>query len=638
MQAQMIVHRDRKVTLIGAVAFIFFGVLLLFLMIAKPAFAAPTFAAQTPANGATLSAAPTSVSVAVADTAANLPAVGSMTLKIDGVAVSAKTLTLSDAKNGVLAGVPAGVLLPGLHTVSVSVTSALKAYTSTWSFTIDEQVPVSIWPVAPADASTINLVHPKVSITAPANAAALVTDVTFSVDGGAPMPAVYNASTGVATLDPSVLRFADGGTHTITATVSGTVSGTKTWSFTVERYQPSTPIANLECAQCHGSAAVTAAHDMTNCAACHGPSAPLGGTAYTTADQSPHTAANKDCAVCHGVAAVSCATCHNTSATGAATHDLAALPAAHTTSATTCSGTNCHSNSLFTEHAANAAGCGLCHASDARAEAAAAVAAGDTSCSACHGTGPHADLSSNTATCQDCHSKGATNPKAAPASAQVDFSWWAGSSHDLSGIGDTSASANDASCVLCHDPHVKGDSGMGALSYNQTAPAANAQALCLTCHTANKPAELAGKTVADLSVYTTSGHNKSVKCSNCHAVHGSANASLQSYTSVDGTILDPAASGNTLCFKCHGTGATTVNGVNMDVATAMTGTNIQPHGNGTLNCSDCHNQHAAQAGLSPDRANINTTYNSWASTYVNSSVGGKVLIGAAGVNPQWSTT
>ena len=620
MQAQMIVHRDRSITPIGATcAFIFFGMVLLFLMIAKPAFAAPAFSAQSPANGATLSAAPTSISVSIADTAANLPAATAITAKIDNVTVSAKTLTLSDPKNGVLTMVLPGALMPGLHTVNVSMKSGLTTYASTWSFTLDVQVPVSIWPVAPADASTIDAVHPTVTIKAPANAAAMVTDVTFSVDGGAAMPAVYNATTGVATLDPTVLRFADGGTHTITATVSGAVSGTKTWSFSVARYQPSIPIANLECSQCHDAARVTSGHDMNDCVLCHGPNAPLGGIAYTTADlsNSPHT--DPSCAVCHSLTITGCSTCHTTNPTGPGTHDIAAMPAAHTTAATTCSGTNCHSNSLFTEHTANAAGCALCHGAGVDAAVTAVIATGVTDCTGCHGNGPHADVSSNTATCQDCHSKGTTNPKAAPASAQVDLSWWTGNSHDLTGVGNTSASANDASCVLCHDPHVKGDKSMGALSYNQTAPAANAQALCLTCHTASKPAALAGTTVADMSAYATGGHNNSVKCDNCHAVHGSQNASLLAYkvptlyTPVNGAaadmslLTDPEA----LCYKCHGNGEPARNGVNMNIWVDREAANIQPHGGtGTHSstetiadyatnrhavCADCHDQHKSTA-------------------------------------------
>ncbi|MCL2333029.1 MAG: hypothetical protein FWC54_06075, partial [Actinomycetia bacterium] len=592
-------------------------------MTAASAFAAPVFSNQVPANGSTVTAAPAAISVGISDTA-NLPAVSVMAVKIDNMVVSAKTLTLTDPKNGTLSFVP-DVLAPGLHTVNVTWKSGLTTIASTWAFTLNASIPVDLWVVTPFAGSTVSDVHPAVSITAPASSAAQVASVTFSVDGSAPMTAPYNATTGVAQLEPTALHFADGKAHTIIATVSdagGVVIGTKTWTFDVARYQASMSVTTLSCIECHPAAELTVKHDMTNCAACHGPSAPLGGTAYTAATTaSPHvvTAATSDCQNCHSVAAVNCDVCHNTKPNGQPTHDLSQMAAIHTT--TSCSGSDCHSPKLFTTHEGKP--CSLCHGAGVSAQVAAAVASGPagTDCTACHGSGPHtasAVASGNTAICSECHVKGSTNAKAPAASAQVDFTNWTGSAHDFAALANNSGASDQATCVICHDPsHTNVPGGGNPLSYVMSTPVADSQSLCLKCHTTSAPASFA--TASDLSAFATAGHSSATSCANCHDAHGSQNASLLAYkvptafTPVNGTTDDASlfADSEALCYKCHGAGEPARNDVNMNIWVDRKAANIQPHGGtGTHSstetiasyatnrhavCADCHDQHKSTA-------------------------------------------
>ncbi len=141
-----------------------------------------------------------------------------------------------------------------------------------------------------------------------------------------------------------------------------------------------------------------------------------------------------------------------------------------------------------------------------------------SSCESCHGSGAQHMDSGDAADIQNpAHLKGAAADRACLTCHQNDrrHALWEGSEHERAGV----------ACVDCHGVH-------GGKPARRPVAVASTTELCLSCHTAQRPA-----------LAQRSGHPiraGKMECASCHNPHGTTNEHLVAADSV-----------NDLCFSCH---------------------------------------------------------------------------------------
>ena len=134
--------------------------------------------------------------------------------------------------------------------------------------------------------------------------------------------------------------------------------------------------------------------------------------------------------------------------------------------------------------------------------------------------------------------------------------------------------ANGTMCQSCHGDataHLKDPNVKPANKMAKGVPAAEKDAVCMTCHAGNR----------HLAFWESGKHAKNdVSCASCHSIHGkSTPPSVQGFT----TTQRPLEAD--LCGTCH-----------KQVRAATNKMSHHPIPEGKVKCSDCHNPHGA---LSP---------------------------------------
>lgn len=127
----------------------------------------------------------------------------------------------------------------------------------------------------------------------------------------------------------------------------------------------------------------------------------------------------------------------------------------------------------------------------------------------------------------------------------------------------TGSPANQNGCESCHGAgsgHVEkgGGKGTGMFAFGKKAEAKDKSAKCLSCH----------EDSTHLAFWDNGRHKTAgVSCSDCHALHGSAEKMLKS-------------SQPELCFGCH-----------KDIRMMSNKQSHHPVNEGKMKCTDCHNPH-----------------------------------------------
>ncbi|MBI5231330.1 MAG: hypothetical protein HY876_04095 [Coriobacteriales bacterium] len=210
-----------------------------------PAALAVGFATLAPGSGATVSAVPSAISIAVADT---VPLLGTPVVTVGGVS---KPVTVAyaiaspgyweyddeegeyywveptyDYKRATVSASP-GTLGDGAQSVSVTMPSGNSPRTYSWSFTVQEKPMLST--TAPASGATVYSATPAITVKATDNSG--VTACSATIDG-ASVPASYDGAAKLVRVSAPALSNAS---HTVAVTASDAAgnSATRTFSFTV---------------------------------------------------------------------------------------------------------------------------------------------------------------------------------------------------------------------------------------------------------------------------------------------------------------------------------------------------------------------------------------------------------------------
>jgi hypothetical protein len=433
-----------------------------------------TFSGESPAAGAMLSSAVTTIQVDAACTVSLVDSFVSHPLTrvtIDGVAYpwDLRNPGGDPARATVYAYPPASAWTDGPHTIAVTIGNALGASaTKTW------QVNVGIAPTfgepTPAAGSTVTTTSPTILVPASDNSA--VTGWSASVNG-LTVPASYSGGSVRLTLPGNL---PDDSTNSVKVTASDAMglSEELNWSFKTQ-VNPEMADQATDCLMCHADPHTYA----TGCTECHEPKSSGGNGIFHAGTPSDYHAAADAlaCRPCHVSAitveharySLSCETCHVSSdpavtaaiAAGdtrcATCHPAADHESLHTTTVdAACTGSGCHTGTSLTSIHINSEtdlDCDSCHKS-AEGDVISAIATSDKSCAACHGSEGHEAAHATTVSpeCATCHSGTSLTSIHMNSGTSLDCD----SCHESADPDVVGAiSARDKSCAACHDaqPH-----------------------------------------------------------------------------------------------------------------------------------------------------------------------------------------
>ena len=148
--------------------------------------------------------------------------------------------------------------------------------------------------------------------------------------------------------------------------------------------------------------------------------------------------------------------------------------------------------------------------------------------------------------------------------------------------------ASNAGCASCHGDGTKhveagGGRGVGGIVNpgSKALPAVQKDAVCLTCHEANR----------HLAFWDSGKHRKNdVSCSNCHSVHGGKDSLLKANNPQIAPLTNTSrVPQQEVCFSCH-----------RDIRALVMRPSHHPIVEGKVKCTSCHNPHGA---LSPAMVN-----------------------------------
>lgn len=310
--------------------------------------------------------------------------------------------------------------------------------------------------------------------------------------------------------------------------------------------------AHNACAGCH-DATTTHAHDCIgfrtqDCLACHQPHRSAAGSLTKRLSRERLCA---DChslstrpALHHAVAEERCEICHTPG-----TADMPSIAGTKVGSPERCAACHAAEVSRFTgtpaEHRDATGGCTMCHREHV---------AGSTSRTA----------QAPGAACVECHAQ---------------------SAHAFAAVASHAFSAGDR-CLTCHEPHGSDHRAMTRLPEPD---------LCMNCH--EKPATTqAGRTISAVPDLSLSPHGpaQSVRCHDCHDVHGSGMPALLAVPDEPARSRPHSGILSALCFSCHDdslaepAGPTGFRDGTRNLHHVHLASERQPH-----DCGSCHQPHAS---------------------------------------------